>query len=354
MVRGTAPRVIDRHRIFGFRHHKAAMLRLVLLALVAIAFAAPVQAQIDIMAPFNQAASMDDARVLAEDLAYADGDRKHLSIYGPNEIMEPAPVVMFIYGGAWKQGRRQDYQFIGKALAANGFVVVIPDYRLYPEVTYPDFLEDNAQAVKWIEDNIKDYGGDTSRFFLAGHSAGAYGAVMLGLERSFLNDHKVTMPIKGIAALSGPYDFYPFEYDEVRNVFGQNDNPEGTQPINLVAADRPPMFIASGTSDPIVRVQNSQHFAEKMREAGDWVTEKYYDGLGHMDLVFAVGKMWRWRSPVLDDMVAFFTQFGAFPSGAPKLPYTPEAPEGTVDIQQTIAELDSILSPIEAQRGAIP
>jgi acetyl esterase/lipase len=177
---------------------------------------------------------------------------------------------------------------------------------------------------------------------------------MLGLERSFLNDYKVTMPIKGIAALSGPYDFYPFEYDEVRNVFGQNDNPEGTQPINLVAADRPPMFIASGTSDPIVRVQNSQHFATKMRDVGDWVTEKYYDGLGHMDLVFAVGAMWRWRAPVLEDMVAFFTQFGAFPSGAPKLPYMPDKPEGMTDIQQTIAELDSILSPMEAPTGAIP
>jgi acetyl esterase/lipase len=331
------------------------MLRLVLAALVALAFAAPAGAQIDVMAPINQAATMDEARVLAQDLAYADGDRKRLDIYGPTEIMEPAPVVMFIYGGAWKQGRRQDYQFIGKALAANGFIVVIPDYRLYPEVVYPDFLSDNAQAVKWIEDNIKDYGGDTSRFFLAGHSAGAYNAVMLGLEKSFLNDYKVTMPIKGIAALSGPFDFYPFEYDDVRNVFGQNDNPEGTQPINLIAPDRPPMLVASGTSDPIVRVQNTQHFAEEMRNAGDWVTEVYYEGLGHMDLVFAVGKMWRWRSPVLNDMVAFFTQFGAFPSGAPRPSYTPEAPQGMTDIQSTIAAMDSILSPLEApMSGAIP
>lgn len=330
------------------------MLRFILAVAAALVFAMPASAQVDIMAPFNQDASMDSARVLAKDLPYADGDRKRLDIYGPNEIMETAPVVMFIYGGAWKQGRKEDYQFIGKALAANGFIVVIPDYRLYPEVTYPEFLEDNAQAVKWIEDNIEDYGGDRSRFFLAGHSAGAYGAVMLGLEKSFLNEYKVTMPVKGIAALSGPYDFYPFEYDEVRNVFGQNDNPEGTQPINLVAPDRPPMFIASGTSDPIVRVQNSQHFSEKMRAAGDWVTEKYYDGLGHMDLVFAVGAMWRWRAPVLDDMIAFFTQFGAFPSGAPRQAYTPEAPQGTPDIQATIAGLDAILSPMEKPTGPAP
>lgn len=331
------------------------MFRLILAALVALAFTVPAAAQIDVMAPFNQGATMDDAAVLAQDVAYADGDRKRLDIYGPKDLAGPAPVVMFIYGGAWKQGARAHYQFVGRALAANGFIVVIPDYRLYPEVVYPDFLSDNAQAAKWIEDNIATYGGDTSRFFLAGHSAGAYNAVMLGLEKSFFNEYQVTMPIKGIAALSGPFDFYPFEYDDVRLVFGQNDNPEGTQPINLVAPDRPPMLVASGTSDPIVRVQNTQHFAQKMRAAGDWVTEKYYDGLGHMDLVFAVGAMWRWRAPVLNDMVAFFTQFGAFPSGAPRTAYTPEPPQGMTDIQSTIAQLDSILSPIEAPMiGAIP
>lgn len=323
------------------------MFRLALIAFTFLAFVLPARAQIDIMAPFNQASAMDDAAVLASDLPFADGDRKRLDIYAPKALSGPAPVVMFIYGGSWKQGRRQDYQFVGKALAANGFIVVIPDYRLYPEVTYPDFLEDNAQAVKWIEDNIGSYGGDTSRFFIAGHSAGAYNAAMLGLEKSFLRDYNVTMPVKGIAAISGPYDFYPFEYDEVRTVFGQNDNPEGTQPINLVAPDRPPMLVVSGTSDPIVRVQNSQHFAAKMREAGDWVTEKYYDGLGHMEPVFAIGSMWRWRAPVLADMVAFFTQFGAFPSGAPRPAYTPEAPAGTADLKATIDRLDSVLSPIE-------
>lgn len=327
------------------------MLRHALALIAALFIAVPAHAQVDIMAPFNQEATMDDAAVLAKGLAFADGDRKKLDIYGPKNQTGPAPVVMFIYGGAWARGDTKDYQFVGRAFAANGFIAVVPNYRLYPEVTYPGFLEDNAQAVKWIEDNIATYGGDTSRFFIAGHSAGAYNSVMLGLEKSFLNDYGVTMPIKAIAAISGPYDFYPFEYDEVRLVFGQNDNPQGTQPINLVAPDRPPMLLLSGTSDPIVRVQNTQHFAKKMREAGDWVTEKYYDGLGHMDPVFAIGAMWRWRAPVLNDIVAFFTQFGAFPSGAPRQAYVPEPPEGVADIQATIAGLDAILSPMESAPG---
>lgn len=322
------------------------MFRIAALIATFLAFTAPAFAQIDIMAPFNSEGAMDDAAVLAKGIHFADGDRKTLDIYGPKDQSAPAPVVMFIYGGSWKQGSRNDYQFVGRALAANGFIAVIADYRLYPEVSYPAFLEDNAQAVKWIEDNIGNYGGDTSRFFLAGHSAGAYNAVMLGLERSFLREYGVTMPVKGIAAISGPYDFYPFEYDEVRNTFGVTDNPEGTQPINLVTPDEPPMLLLSGRSDPIVRVQNTEHLEAKLKEKGAWVTAKYYDNIGHMEPIFAVGAMWRWRAPVLADMIAFFTQFGAFPSGAPRPAFTPEPPEGMKDIETTIARLDQLLDPI--------
>jgi acetyl esterase/lipase len=323
------------------------LLRLIAFAFALLSLAAPAAAQVNIMDPFNVGPAMDDAAVLGQGIAYADGDRMKLDIYGPKNPTGPAPVVMFIYGGSWKQGQRQDYQFVGRALAANGFVVVIPDYRLYPEVTYPTFLEDCANAAKWIQNNIGSYGGDTSRFFIAGHSAGAYNAVMLGLEHAFFDEYGVTMPIKGIAAISGPFDFYPFEYDEVRNVFGKTDNPQGTQPVNLVTSDVPPMLLASGDQDPIVRMQNTDHLARKLKAAGDWVTVRYYQNIGHMEAVFAIGAMWRWRAPVLADMVQFFTQFGAFPSGVPRPVYTPAPPEGVHDIETTVAKVDALLAPID-------
>ena len=325
-------------------------LRLLVVLIALLSFVAPAAAQ-NIMDPFNVGPAMDDAAVLGQGIAYADGDRMKLDVYGPKDPKGPAPVIMFIYGGSWKQGQRSDYQFVGRALAANGFVVVIPDYRLYPEVTYPAFLEDNASAAKWIQDNIGSYGGDTSRFFIAGHSAGAYNAVMLGLEKSFLREYNVTMPVKAVVGISGPYDFYPFEYDEVRNTFGKTDNPEGTQPVNLVTADEPPILLLQGDQDPIVRMQNTDHLAQKLKAAGDWVTVKYYQNVGHMEAVFAIGAMWRWRAPVLTDMVAFLTQFGAFPSGVPKPVYTPAPPEGQTDITATINKLDSILSPIDDFKG---
>ena len=329
-----------------------AMPRLFLAVLISVVVALPASAQVTIFSPFNLKEAMDAGVRKHGDLPYADGERKKLDIYRPDDTSGgPAPVVMFIYGGAWRAGDRFEYEFVGRALAANGFVVVIPDYRLWPEAKYPDFIEDNAQAMKWVEDNIAGYGGDKARFFLAGHSAGAYNAVMLALDSSFRQDYGVTMPIRAVAGISGPYNFYPFEYGQVSETFGEAPNPEGTQPVNLVTSNTPPMLLASGTSDPIVRRQNSEVLASRLRAQGIWVTEKYYEGYGHLEPVIAMGMLWRWRMPVLKDVVDFFQTFGAFPSGTPRPVFTPEAPQSPEDpMQALIADLDATLDPITTGR----
>lgn len=324
--------------------------RLCLALCLALAVLLPLPAQaLSIMDPFNIEQAMDTNAVkIGDGVAYADGPRKKLDIYAPKNPDGPAPVLFFIYGGGWKNGDRADYNFVGRAFAARGFVTVIADYRLVPEVKYPEFLEDNAQALRWVQDNIAKYGGDKQRLFIAGHSAGAYGAVMLGLDHSFFREYDITMPIRAVAALSGPYDFYPFEYDEVRNAFGDAPNPEGTQPVNLVTSDSPPMFLASGTTDPIVRVQNTENMAKRLRAQNVWVTERYYDGFGHMEPVFAIGAMWRWRAPVLEDMIEFFYRFGAFPSGVPYMAVAPEPPQDNFQpMSEIIAQMDKMLSPVD-------
>ena len=325
-------------------------IRTVLMSLLVLIAMQPAPAlALSIMDPFNLPAAMDAGTAKVGDgIAYADGPRHKLDVYAPEQRGEPAPVVFFIYGGGWNHGDRADYQFVGRALASRGFVVVIADYRLVPEVRYPQFLEDSANALKWVQDNIAGYGGDPMRLFLAGHSAGAYNAVMLALDPSYLREYGVTMPILGVAALSGPYDFYPFEYGEVRDAFGDAPNPQGTQPINLVTSDSPPMYLASGTTDPIVRMQNTQNLAAKLQAQGIWVTTRYYDGFGHMEPVISMGALWRWRMPVLDDMVTFFNRFGAFPSGVPYVAVVPDPPEQAIEpMAEIAAKLDAMFQPID-------
>ncbi|GHA27107.1 carboxylesterase [Devosia pacifica] len=327
---------------------RAVITRILLSIVLACSFAGTEAAALSMMDPFNLPAAMDAGTVKAGDgVPFADGERFKLDVYAPEARGSALPVVFFIYGGGWNRGERADYEFAGRALAARGFVTVIADYRHVPEVRFPEFLEDNARALKWVEDNIEGYGGDPRRLFLAGHSAGAYNAVMLALDPSYLREFGVTMPILAVAALSGPYDFYPFEYNEVREAFGQAARPEGTQPINLVTADAPPMLLASGTTDPIVRVQNTQHLADRLRSQGVWVTTSYYEGYGHMEPVIALGALWRWRMPVLDDVVRFFSQFGAFPSGVPYVAVVPDPPQEQMEpMDEIITQLDQMFGPI--------
>ncbi len=322
--------------------------RFVIALLLVCTASLPTFAQVTIFSPFNIAEAMDQGVKKTADIPYADGQRKKLDIYSPEKLDGPAPVVMFIYGGSWRAGDKFEYEFAGRALAAAGFITVIADYRLWPEVKYPEFLEDNAQAMRWIQDNISLYDGDPKRFFLAGHSAGAYNAVMLGLDSSFRREYDVTMPIRAIAGISGPYNFYPFEYDQVRDTFGPAPSAEGTQPINLVTSDAPPIFLASGTTDPIVRVQNSEALAKKLREQGIWVTEKYYPGFGHLEPVISLGAMMRFRMPILNDVVEFFQTFGAFPSGTPRPVFTPDPPE--TEMTTVIKQMDAVLAPIDGGR----
>ena len=215
-------------------------------------------------------------------------------------------MLVFFYGGGWDSGRRQDYAFAGQALAAQGFVTVAPDYRLVPQVRYPDFLTDCAAAVAWAHAHAAAYGGDPDRILLAGHSAGAYNAMMLALNTRYLRDAGVDpRVIRAAAGLSGPYDFLPFRVKSTLETFGQASDPAATQPINHVAPGAPPIFLAHGDKDTLVYPKNTLALAAALSRAGDTVEVKIYPGLSHADLVLALSRPFRGKAPVLADMTAF-------------------------------------------------
>ena len=114
-------------------------------------------------------------------LAYGEGPSRRLDVYAPPAAGGPRPVVVFFYGGSWQNGKREDYRFAGAALAAEGFVAMVPDYRKYPEVRFPGFVEDGASAVAWARREAARFGGDPSKLWVMGHSAGAHIAALLAL-----------------------------------------------------------------------------------------------------------------------------------------------------------------------------
>jgi acetyl esterase/lipase len=242
---------------------------------------------------------------VARDLRYGPDKRQTLDIYAPRDGQGPWPIIYFVYGGAWNIGDRRYYEFVGRILAAAGYLVVVTEYRLVPEIEYPVFLDDCAAGFAFIAEHAADYGADPSRIALMGHSAGAYNAIMLLLGPSLLPRFGLADRVRAFVGLSGPYDFYPFDVPVSLRTFGAVADPRSTQPVSLVRPDLPPMLLASGDSDKVVYPRNVVALAAKLRETGNQVVEKHYPGIGHAGTLLALGPFNRHRAPVLADTIAF-------------------------------------------------
>ena len=257
---------------------------------------------------YNSLTPADSGGVIAASgLPYGRDPRQRLDVYIPTTRPTSAPVVVFFYGGSWNSGRRQDYAFVGKAFAARGFVVVVSDYRLVPDVRFPAFLEDSARVAVWAHANARQFGGDPSRVFLLGHSAGAYNAAMIALDPRYLEAAGAPASIlRGVAALAGPYDFLPLDVGSTIAAFGQANDLRQTQPINFVSGPAPAMFLATGEADTTVKPRNTRRLAEALRMAGGKVTVRTYPDAGHVGILLALSVAFRGKAPVLDDVIAFF------------------------------------------------
>jgi acetyl esterase/lipase len=242
---------------------------------------------------------------LEADIAYGDLPRQMLDVYHPSEPRNaPAPVVVFFYGGAWSSGDRGDYRFVGQALARAGVTVVIPDYRLRPEAAFPAFLDDGAKAVRWTELHVAGEGG----FFLMGHSAGAYNAMMLALDRRYGAAAGVDPArIRGAVGLAGPYDF-ELRTPSLQSVFGAAPDFSETQPVKFAASGAPPILLVTGDEDATVRPENSRSLARHLAAAGSPVALREIPGLGHMGVLLHLSPLWAPRGALREEIIRFFEE----------------------------------------------
>jgi acetyl esterase/lipase len=242
-----------------------------------------------------------------------------LDIYAPhattNGAADAPPVAVFFYGGSWEEGRRRWYRYVGEALASHGVMAVIPDYRKFPNVRFPAFMDDAATATKWTRDHIAEFGGDPKRLFVMGHSAGGHIAALLACDKRYLA--KVGLnpaDLAGMIGLAGAYAFLPYQDDEAE-IFG--DDPKGrydSQPINFVDGDEPPMLLLQGLDDDEVTPNNAEVMAERAQAMDGTAVLKLYPGIDHGALLLALAR--RHDAAVMRDLLAFIA-------------HPPQRPEGT-------------------------
>ncbi|TBR12670.1 MAG: alpha/beta hydrolase [Lysobacter sp.] len=203
-----------------------------------------------------------------------------LDVYRAQGVEGDAPVVVFFYGGAWQRGTREQYRFVGRRLAQNGVLTIVADYRTWPRAGFPAFVEDGAKAIAWTHAHAREYGGDPGRLFVAGHSAGAQIAALIGADARFLRPHGMKpRDLAGVIGLSGPYDFVI--NGQYVPIFGKPAQWPQAQAVNAVDGDEPPFLLLHGTDDRVVEPRDSDQMAARLRAVGVAATLLPLPGAGH-------------------------------------------------------------------------
>lgn len=261
-----------------------------------------------------------DTYRLTSGLIYGADVRQRLDVYQPSQVYKSnagnparaAPLVVFFYGGSWSSGERSDYRFVGEALASQGIVTVVADYRLSPAFRYPAFVQDSASAVRWAFDHAADYGADPARVFVMGHSAGGYNAAMVALDPRWLQAENLNpSQLAGWIGLAGPYDFLPIGDRLTQIAFNWPGTPEDSQPMAHVSRLSPPALLLAPTKDNLVSPERSTlALAARLKSNGVRVESALFDGVSHVTLLASMASILRGRAPVLERVTAFVKATG--------------------------------------------
>ena len=247
---------------------------------------------------------LGDRTTRTADIEFGPDERQRLDVYRPIRTAG-APVVVFLYGGRWKYGTKDDYLLIGNSFARRGWITVIPNYRLHPQAYFPAWVRDGAAAVRWTIDNIEQFGGDTSRIVVVGHSAGAHTAALLALDERYLRDAGVEPgAVRGFVSVAGPVDT-TWTAPDVQRLMGPPEGWPSSYPSTHIGMGDAPLLLMHGDADDVVTVGNSVRLADRITDHGGCAPLRIYRGVGHVDIAVALGLPALVRHPILEDLARF-------------------------------------------------
>ena len=257
-------------------------------------------------------AAPDDGYTEHRDIPYGDLPRQQMDLYLPDATLRKQVTLVFFYGGGWRDGSRSQYRFVGRRLAARGYTVILPDYRLYPEVTFPDFVDDAASAVVALQGPVSRDHEISGPLFLMGHSAGAHIAMLLALDQRYLAAvGSASDSLAGVIGISGPYDFRPFTSDFMFDVFPGEEAQAASQPVNFAGGDDPPVLLLHGDADKRVWTRNSKRLhARLLGEEAD-STLVLYPGISHAGILFPLVGIESEENTLLEDIDRFVERAGS-------------------------------------------
>lgn len=250
-----------------------------------------------------------------ENIAFGEDPKLKYDLYLPDtasEEFDATPVIVFFYGGSWNRGDKSEYEFVGRRLASMGYIAAIPNYRLYPEVKYPAFLEDGALSIAHLKKELAkpEYKNrkPAQQFIMMGHSAGAYNAAMLALDPRWLESSGLThqTSIQGFIGLAGAYNIYPINDVEVRPVFDHPNYPPKSQPIDYTAKASVPSLILTPETDTLVSIErNSEALHTALKSAGNQTVLQTIKGTDHVTIIGTLSPLLFFKGSTAQPIRAF-------------------------------------------------
>jgi len=206
-------------------------------------------------------------------------ERCVLDLYHPENV-QGFPTVVWFHGGGLTGGNK----FIPEALKGQGMAVVAVNYRLYPKIKAPVYIEDAAAAVAWVFNHIEEFGGDPELIFISGHSAGGYLTSMVGLDQRWLKKHDIDANhIAGLIPFSG-HTITHFTVRDERGIEGTQPVVDDLAPLYHVRKDAPPLLLITGDREMEMmgRYEENAYLWRMMKVVGHPDTRLYeMDGYGH-------------------------------------------------------------------------
>ena len=257
---------------------------------------------------------------VSKNILYGDKPLQDLDIYYPkplakaiqskkatsdNAIDDSYPMVVFVHGGSWESGNKDEYAFVGQSLAQAGYVTAVINYRKAPEHVYPDYVEDTAQAIAWSYKNAESLHADPKRLAVIGHSAGAFNAVAAVANEDFLAPYGVKPnDIAAVIGIAGPYS-YDFRKFSSRTAFGSDATPETVMPDHQIKGAQPPYLLLTAEKDKVVHISNTVKMTRALKAAGVKVETGEIKGASHATSIGAMAPPLRWVNDVRAQVLSY-------------------------------------------------
>lgn len=244
---------------------------------------------------FVQRWQSDSERAVQElpctlDVAYGDSPVEILDIFPPLGGV-PAPILLFFHGGYWRAGDKSWFRYLARPFVERGAAVVVPKYGLCPDVAMDALIDQCRRAVAWAFRNAGEYGGDSARLFVSGHSAGGHIAGMMLATDWAATEDLPANAIKGVTGLSGLYDLEPIRLSKVNEPLGLSvESADRNSPTKLpLSAPPPPAILAYGSHESAEYGRQTAAYAETLRKAGGAPVSICVDGHHHFSILDAFG-----------------------------------------------------------------